>query len=62
MKSKTQLIGTIAIAIASLLTANGSLAASNAERRDAIRPFHFKAPEEKLVELRRRIAGDAVAR
>ena len=57
MKSKTQLIGTIAIAIASLLPAKASLAASNAERRDAIRPFHFKAPQEKLVELRRRIAA-----
>ena len=57
MKIKTQLIGSIAIALASLLPANTSPATNHAERRDAIRPFHFKAPPEKLIELRRRIAA-----
>src|SRR5687768_5608148 len=57
MKRKTQLIRSIAIALASLLPANTSPATNHAEHRDAIRPFHFKAPPEKLVELRRRIAA-----
>jgi pimeloyl-ACP methyl ester carboxylesterase len=57
MKSKTQLIGSIAIALASLLPANISVATNHAERHHAIRPFHFKAPPEKLAELRRRIAA-----
>jgi pimeloyl-ACP methyl ester carboxylesterase len=59
MKSKTYLIARMAImaAVACLLPTSGSSAASSTEDRSAIRPFHFKVPDEKLVELRKRIAA-----
>ena len=55
MKNPTQLIGSIALAIASLLSTNASQAATKAEAPDAIRTFHFKATDAQLTELRRRI-------
>src|SRR3712207_4271842 len=55
MKNTTQLIGSIAVAIASLLSANASEVEVKATPRDAIRPFHFKATDAQLAELRRRI-------
>src|SRR5262249_12706965 len=38
------------------VTASGSVPA-NAAQGDAIRPFHFTAPEDALADLRRRIAA-----
>ena len=55
MTNTKQLIGSIALAIASLLAAHPSHAAAQPEGRDAIRPFQFKATDEQLAELRRRI-------
>src|SRR4051794_31898475 len=55
MKNPTQLIGSIALAIASLLSTNASQGATKAEAPDAIRTFHFKVTDAQLAELRRRI-------
>src|SRR3712207_1511264 len=55
MKNSTKLIGSIALAIASLLSANASEVEVKPNARDAIRPFKFKATDAQLAELRRRI-------
>jgi pimeloyl-ACP methyl ester carboxylesterase len=45
----------VAVAVASLLSANPSQVEVKSDARDAIRPFQFKATDEQLAELRRRI-------
>jgi pimeloyl-ACP methyl ester carboxylesterase len=55
MKNTKQLIGSIALAVASLLSANASEVEVKANAREAIRPFKFKATDAQLAELRRRI-------
>src|SRR3712207_835572 len=55
MKNSTKLIGSIALAIASLLSANASEVEVKPNARDAIRPFKFKATDAQLADLRRRI-------
>jgi len=49
----TAAMGVAAAGVANLLPAEPAIAA----KKDAIRPFHFSAPEERLVDLRKRIAA-----
>ena len=50
-------------AVGSILRAAPSYAqAVAAAGDDTIRPFHINVPEEQLVDLRRRIGGDPLAR
>ena len=53
MKCTTQLLRSIAFGL--LLSIAQSHAASDAAGGEAIRPFKFKATDEQLAELRRRI-------
>jgi pimeloyl-ACP methyl ester carboxylesterase len=54
---RTVLAASAAVSAVNLLSGAAAAAADNTNERTAIRPFSFRAPEEKLADLRRRISA-----